>query len=84
MPKVIDTRKVRAAKLLERIVRGPSFNPTIGEPLTTEEAQRLYSVWMQSWILQDLKDLVPELREESQRMKRTEAKELVIELRKPR
>lgn len=84
MPKVIDTRKVRAAKLLERIVRGPSFNQTTGEPLTTEEAQRLYSVWMQSWILQDLKDLVPELREESQRMKRTEAKELVIELRKPR
>ena len=34
MPKVIDTRKQRAAKLLERIERGPSFNPTTGEPLT--------------------------------------------------
>ena len=63
MPKVIDTRKQRAAKLLERIERGPSLNPTTGEPLTTEEAQRLYRVWMQSWILEDLKDLIPELRQ---------------------
>jgi hypothetical protein len=62
MPKVTDTRKLRAAKLLERIERGPSFNPTTGEPLTTEEAQRLYRVWMQSWILEDLKDLIPELK----------------------
>jgi hypothetical protein len=61
MPKVTDTRKQRAAKLLERIERGPSFNPTTGEPLTTEEAQQLYRVWMQSWILEDLKDLIPEL-----------------------
>ena len=61
MPKVIDTRKQRAAKLLERIERGPSFNPTTGEPLTTEEAQRLYRVWMQSWILEDLIDVIPEL-----------------------
>jgi hypothetical protein len=63
MPKVTDTRKQRAARLLERIERGPSFNPTTGEPLTTEEAQRLYSVWMQSWILEDLIDLIPELRQ---------------------
>jgi hypothetical protein len=67
MPKVTDTRKQRAAKLLERIERGPSFNPRTGEPLTTEEAQRLYCVWMQSWILEDLKDLIPELRQ-SQRL----------------
>jgi hypothetical protein len=63
MPKVIDTRKLRAAKLLERIERGPSFNPTTGEPLSAEEAQRLYRIWMQSWILEDLIDLIPELRQ---------------------
>ena len=62
MPKVTDTRKQRAARLLERIERGPSFNPTTGEPLTTEEAQALYNRWMQSWILEDLKDLIPELK----------------------
>jgi hypothetical protein len=67
MTKVTDTRKQRAAKLLERIDRGPSFNPTTGESLTTEEAQRLYRVWMQSWILEDLIDLIPELRQ-SQRV----------------
>ena len=63
MPKVIDTRKLRTAKLLERIERGPSFNPTTGEPLTTEEAQAQYNRWMNSWILEDLKDLIPELRQ---------------------
>ncbi len=63
MPKVIDTRKLRAAKLLERIERGPSFNPTTGEPLTTEEAQAQYNRWMNSWILEDLKYLIPELRQ---------------------
>ena len=63
MPKVIDTRKQRAAKLLERIERGPSFNPPMaGEPLTTEEAQRLYRIWMQSWILEDSKALITELK----------------------
>lgn len=62
MPKVIDTRRQRAAKLLERIMHGPSFNPTTGGPLTTEEAQRLYRIWMQSWILEDLKNLIPELK----------------------
>jgi hypothetical protein len=63
MPKVIDTRKLRAAKLLERIERGPSFNPTTGEPLSTEEAQAQYNRWMNSWILEDLKHLIPELRQ---------------------
>lgn len=63
MPEVANTRKLRALKLLERILRGPSFNPTTREPLTTEEAQRLYRVWMQSWILEDLIALIPELRQ---------------------
>ena len=63
MPKITNTRKQRAAQLLERITRGPSFYmPFDGSPLTAEEVTRVYRGWAQSWILKDLTDLVPELR----------------------
>lgn len=64
MPKVSDTRKDKAEKLLERLERGPSFYgvPMLDSPLTPEEAERQYRRWVESWILDDLTRLVPELK----------------------
>ena len=63
MPKVTNTRKQRAATLLERISHGPAFSmPFDGSPLTVEEVNRAYRSWSQTWVLPDLLDLVSELR----------------------
>jgi len=57
------TRKVVAEKLLERLTSGPAFSdyPTL-PAFTPEEAARQYKIWAESWILEDLILLVPELR----------------------
>lgn len=61
-----ETRAVRAAELLERLERGPSFGePTRnGAPrmMSADAATRAYRLWVASWILDELRDLVPELR----------------------
>lgn len=63
MPKVYDTRKQRARALLDRLRQGPALSaPVDGSPLTVEEAQRAYRRWSETWIIQELADLVPELR----------------------
>lgn len=64
MPKVIDTRRQRAQALLDRILRGPSFSGPLrsGEVYGPEEYSRQYRLWMNSWIKNQLIDLVPELR----------------------
>lgn len=64
MPKVIDTRMDRAKKLLERLERGPSLgSDDIGkEKYTPEDAMESFRIWARSWIIDELKDLVPELR----------------------
>lgn len=60
-----NTRATRARELLERLQRGPSF-PTFGpEGDTPESAARAntrYRLWASSWVLDELVDLVPELR----------------------
>jgi hypothetical protein len=61
MPKVRGTRKQKAAELLERIERGPSFSDT-GRTFTLAEAAEQYQRWAQSWIIQPLHELVPELK----------------------
>lgn len=64
MPKLHGTRKQRATELLTRIKRGPSISaPFDGSPLTPAEVIRIYRGWIESWILPDLTDLVPELRD---------------------
>lgn len=61
MPKVRGTRKQRAAELLDRIRRGPSFsNHTI--TFTVDEAATQYKRWSESWIVHELIELVPELK----------------------
>lgn len=66
------TRRQRAAQLLVRVERGPAFSD-LG-PLGAagaSEASRFYLLWSESWILADLKYLVPELRKpEPNRMSR--------------
>lgn len=61
MPKVIGTRKQRASELLDRIRRGPSFSE-IGRTFTIAEADAQYKVWSESWIIQELLQLIPELK----------------------
>lgn len=56
MPKVSNTRQQRADELLARIKRGPS---SLGK------MTRLYQIWVESWILDDLVDLIPELKAEA-------------------
>ncbi len=59
MPKVIGTRKQKAVVLLARLERGPEFSEF---EFTPQRAKEAYQRWAESWILDDLKELIPELR----------------------
>jgi hypothetical protein len=59
------TRFVRALELLERLERGPAFGFDTGRAFTREEALEKYRIWSSSWILDEVKALVPELRDEA-------------------
>lgn len=48
------TRAQRAATLYNRLARGPDFD----ESYTPEQ----YRLWASTWIMNDLRDLVPELK----------------------
>ena len=61
MPKVIGTRKQKAEELLQRLERGPMFSEF---EFTVQQAKQAYQRWVHSWILEDLKALIPELRRE--------------------
>ncbi len=56
MPKVYDTRKQRAIELLERLRRGPAH-------LEQSTPLESYQLWAESWIVPELKKLIPELKE---------------------
>jgi hypothetical protein len=63
MPRVTNTRKHVAARLRARLERGPEYIDHPARPaFTPEEAKRQYRIWAESWILDDLEQLVPELR----------------------
>ena len=63
MPKTYSqTKKGRANELLKRLERGPDFRTMYGEPLTAQDASRRYRLWAEVWVLDELRDLVPELR----------------------
>lgn len=57
----MPTRKARAVQLLNRLERGPSFQ-VIAEVLTQASVEKRYALWVRSWVLEELKALVPELR----------------------
>lgn len=59
------TRRQRAEMLRERIQRGPAgifenFDIT-GQPLSSVERERRYKLWIESWILPELNELIPAL-----------------------
>lgn len=66
MPKVRNTRRQRAALLLQKLTHGPSWGTLPPEAVLSdraaEEATRQYRSWVQSWILPEVRDLLPELR----------------------
>jgi len=62
MPRIHNTRKERAERLLERCKRGPSISAYPGEVLTDKIISAHYKAWAESWILGDLIDLIPELK----------------------
>lgn len=72
MPKVNGTRKQRAKELLATATRGPSISLTfVAADLSDEQKKVLeaemaegYRLWSQTWLLPELKRLVPELRED--------------------
>ena len=71
MPRVIGTRKQRAAELLKRATNGPAFDMTFSEAGLSDEQKaaiqaelrKRYQCWSQTWLLPALTQLVPELRQ---------------------
>jgi len=61
MPKVSDTRKLRALELLRRMRDGPSLAMP-QQRLDEHEIKAGYQTWVRSWILFEIIQLVPELR----------------------
>jgi hypothetical protein len=57
-------RKDRAAELLMRAARGPSFSPMHGDAISVEEARRIYRIWSTTWLLPGFR-LIPELKNAS-------------------
>lgn len=62
MPKVVGTRKQKAAELKEMLQRGPAFTNLQGGEYTTEEARQTFLQWSNTWIIPLVNELVPELR----------------------
>lgn len=69
MPKIANTRKQRANELLDRLRRGPSFSDTfrtLDGPFTTDMASAQFRNWSRSWIIDELIELVPELKKQKE------------------
>lgn len=59
------TRKQRAVELLSMLEHGPAFSNLWGDKEWDDPeygAAAQYRLWARSWILREVKDLVPELR----------------------
>ena len=62
-----ETRKYRAREVRRRLALSPCFSYAIGGgELTPAEAAHQYKLWVESWILPELDDLLPELRRDKQ------------------
>ena len=69
MPKVKGTRKLRAHELLKLLKQGPAFI-SFEPPLTQDGAKQCYKIWSETWILNELVDLIPELRKQNENQNR--------------
>lgn len=54
-------KKQRALRLLKLLQDGPSFFSHLA--MSNEDAQEQYRLWANSWIIGEVKALVPQLRE---------------------
>lgn len=70
MPKVRNTRRQRAVVLIERLIEGPATFDYPGQYLGQSEVFESYQRWVNSWILPEIRDLVPELRKKKDRSER--------------
>jgi hypothetical protein len=55
------TKQQRARELLASIEHGPSFLSTIGgngNTLTQKQAEKVYRLWVQTWIVDELRELL--------------------------
>ena len=67
----MQTKKERAKELLHRAESGPAFSMTFVDldltwderKLIEAEATRCYKLWSSTWLIPDLKRLVPQLKE---------------------
>jgi hypothetical protein len=57
------TRKERARVLVMRLKTGPKLFYFSGERITPERITQDINVWLQTWILPEVADLVPEIRQ---------------------
>lgn len=63
MPKVTHTRTVRSEQLLERLKRGPALNHIMtSDAFTPEQARQSVMLWLNTWVIPEVEDLIPELR----------------------
>lgn len=69
MPKVTNTRRQRANQLLERLERGPSLSTHRIGMSSAREAEAQVKIWLRSWIVHEVIDLVPELRQRNRTTK---------------
>lgn len=74
MPKVVGTRKLKAAELLRTAENGPSFDMTFfysnDVKLSLNQKKEIedyfkdkYRLWSSTWIIPQMKVLIPELKE---------------------
>lgn len=56
-------RKKEITELLERLERGPA---SLSEGCSKED----YDIWVRTWIIPSVKNLIPELRSQSQNMRK--------------
>jgi len=56
------TKAAQAQKLYRMLELGPSFSDIAMVDFTTDEAESQYEIWAKSWILPELKELIPQLK----------------------
>ena len=61
--KINGTRKQKATELLRTLEQGPVFYSA--RLMTVQEAQEHVHLWLNSWIIPKVKELVPELRRQN-------------------
>lgn len=66
MPKVIGTKKQKAVELYNIAKNGPCFIDELPEKVEGScgyiQARKQYDLWVSSWVLHALEELIPELK----------------------